>query len=384
MNRDEQISAAQLAILTRYNLLADCSDLDEDVLKRIGKGLPNVDDGTDPTFASWCDRVVGKGVRLPIARFDYHIAGQTRLSSLRDGYGLAQGILGLEKEQQTSARNYRKEIRRLEADLNGRFLASQSPAASESVALDDFSRSLRDWYGETAHSLRRILWDIKEVEGQFFGHQGPSNKDYRSLLIDTILPKLNRLDGLGFDVKVELHDLPHMQPPAQSIMIYESRVTTIDEYSRKDFTFVVEDVQADILEIAERWPEQTGFAVTSSESKPKLNCHVSVSVEAAHPVDEDEFFHLSCFLQKLFSALAKSGDHVARSILREKVLLCLLLSWTAPCMPARERAEDRRLNETLYGNLTSFNPAHSQTTSDLPAGQIVEHLFSIMQEYLRP
>jgi hypothetical protein len=383
MDREKQIRAAQLAILARYNLVADCSELDETVLERIIKGLPSLTDEDDLTFASWCDQVIGKGIRLPIARFEYHVAGQTRLSSLTDGYDLAQGILGREKEQQASVRTYRREIKRLEAELAVKSSTVESSTTPESIVADDFSRCLRDWYGEASASLRHILWGIKEVDGVFFNHQGLTNRDYRSHLIDVILPTLNRLEGLGFGVKVELHDVSNELLAVKSIIIYESQATTFDEYSRESFAFVVEDVQADILDIAESCLlDPTRLAPTASESRPKLNCQVNVSMGAGHPAGEDEFFHLSCFLQKLFSALAKSSDHVARGILREKVLLCLLLSWTAPCMPARERMEHRWLSEIFDRNLPPHYTAKPRADSDLSAGQIVDHLFSVMREHL--
>lgn len=382
MDREKQIRAAQLAILARYNLLADCSELDETVLERIIKRLPSLADEDDPTFASWCDQVLGKGIRLPIARFEYHVAGQTRLSSLTDGYDLAQGILGREKEQQASVRTYRREIKRLEAELAVKSATVESPTTKEPVVADDFSRCLRDWYGEASTSLRHILWGIKEVEGVFFNHQGLTNRDYRSHLIDVILPTLNRLEGLGFGVKVELHDASRELLAARSIIIYESQAT-FDEDSREGFAFVVEDVQADILDIAGSCLlDPARLTLTASESRPKLNCQVNVSMGVGHPVGEDEFFHLSCFLQKLFSALAKSSDHVARGILREKVLLCLLLSWTAPCMPARERMEHKWLSEIFYRNLPPHYTAKPRAASDLSAGQIVDHLFSVMREHL--
>lgn len=383
MDREKQIRAAQLAILARYNLVADCSELDETVLERIIKGLPSLTDEDDLTFASWCDQVIGKGIRLPIARFEYHVAGQTRLSSLTDGYDLAQGILGREKEQQASVRTYRREIKRLEAELAVKSSTVESSTTPESIVADDFSRCLRDWYGEASASLRHILWGTKEVDGVFFNHQGLTNRDYRSHLIDVILPTLNRLEGLGFGVKVELHDVSNELLAVKSIIIYESQATTFDEYSRESFAFVVEDVQADILDIAESCLlDPTRLAPTASESRPKLNCQVNVSMGAGHPAGEDEFFHLSCFLQKLFSALAKSSDHVARGILREKVLLCLLLSWTAPCMPARERMEHRWLSEIFDRNLPPHYTAKPRADSDLSAGQIVDHLFSVMREHL--
>lgn len=383
MDREKQIRAAQLAILARYNLLADCSELDETVLERIIKRLPNLADEDDPTFASWCDQVIGKGIRLPIARFENHVAGQTRLSSLTDGYDLAQGILGREKEQQTSVRTYRREIKRLEAELAVKSLTVKSPPTPEPIVADEFSRCLRDWYGEASASLRHVLWGIKEVEGAFFSHQGLTNRDYRSHLIDVILPTLNRLDGLGLGVKVELHEVSHERLAAKNIIIYESQATTFDEYGGESFAFVVEDVQADILDIAESCSlGPTRLEPTATESRPKLNCQVNVSMAAGHPASADEFFHLSCFLQKLFSALAKSSDHVARGILREKVLLCLLLSWTAPCMPARERMEHKWLSEIFYRNLPPHYTAKPLEAPDLSAGQIVDHLFSVMREHL--
>ena len=383
MDREKQIRVAQLTILTRYNLLADCSGLDETALKHIIKGLPNLADEDDLTFASWCDQVIGKGIRLPIARFENYVAGQTRISSLTDGYELAQGVLGQEKELQATVRTYRRKIKRLEADLAAQLLITESPADPEPIVPDSFSICLRDWYRETTCSLRHILWGIKGVEGSIFNNKGPTNRDYRSRMMDFILPTLNRLEGLGFGVKVELHDVSHKLPVIQNIMIYESQATTFGQYGGESFTFVVEDVQADILEVAALCTEQKRLETYASESRPKLDCHVSVSVGAAHPVSEDEVFHLSCFLQKLFSALAKSGDYVARGILREKVLLCLLLSWTAPCMPARERMDHKRLSEIFYQKMTPHHEAELRATSDLPAGQIVEHLFSIMQDHIR-
>jgi hypothetical protein len=378
MDIQKQVRAAQLAILTKYNLLADCSGLDESALKRIIKGMSAPGDKDDPTFASWCDQVLGKGVRLPIARFDYDIPGQTKISSLADGYELAQGVLDGKKEYQASLKAYRQAIRQLEADR-----AVESPAVANSVLPDAFSRSLRDWYGRAVVPLRTILWEIKEVEGEFFNHQGAANRDYRACLIDAILPALRDLEGLGFNVDVQLHEVSRPNSVPQHIVIFDSRFPAFDGYSHDSFTFVVENVQPDLLEIADQYSGPARLNMPVNEVGTKFNCHVSVSAENVPHCNDDERFHLSCFLQKIFSALAKSSDSVARGILREKVLLCLLLSWTAPCMPAREQMKNILLSDIFHKLSKPTQAARLNTTPDIPAGQIADHLFFLLEEHFR-
>jgi hypothetical protein len=56
---------------------------------------------------------------------------------------------------------------------------------------------LKYWYHETTGYLHNILWEIKEVDGHIFDHQGQLNRDYRQQLVEIILRALNGLAALG-------------------------------------------------------------------------------------------------------------------------------------------------------------------------------------------
>src|SRR5690606_3982358 len=93
---------------------------------------------------------------------------------------------------------------------------------------------------------------------------------------------------------------------------------------------------------------------------------------------EEELFHLGCFLQKLFEAVAKSGDHRPRGSLREKMILCELLYKTAPCMlPYRP---DRGMPSLLEA-ARMLDRSHVVDKWDVSARMVVGHVNACLPNY---
>lgn len=377
MDLEKKARAAQLSVLSKYGVLADFSTLEEAELDRVLKGAVPAGAAQDMTFASWCDQLLGPGRRVPVARFDDPIAGQTRLSNLAVGHDLAKSLKARDKQLQTLIKTSQKEIEQLQAELQTLRQVQAHTASAEPVS--NIAGALRNWYVDTTTSLHDILWEIKEIEGAIFNLQGKLNRDYRKRLVEIILHALDHLEHLGFHAVVELRDASLQEPVAPTVVLHHNQPLEDEEFEFEGFAFVVEGIQADVLEAASEYL-YLGQALPAVDRHPRFNCHVNVTVSRRHALGEDELFHLSCFMYKLFEAMARSGDHRPRGTLREKVILCLLLSCTAPCMPARsQRPELLGLQDTFYKGHGPFASDDQHSDPNVSAGKIVEHLLHILQ-----
>ncbi|MGV8863179.1 MAG: hypothetical protein ACOH2T_18690 [Pseudomonas sp.] len=379
MSLEKKAKAAQLSVLSKYGVLADFSALEDAALDRALKGGVGKAIAQDLTFASWCDQLLGPGERLPVARFDGPVAGQTKLTKLAAGHDLVQSLKTRERQLQTSLKAAQSEIARLRSEVQ----AFQKTRAGSGVIdpISDIAQQLRSWYHRITPPLHRVVWDINEVEGAIFENQGPLNRDYRKQLVEIILNGLADLEYCGFSIDVELRSASSKEPIAPSVVLHRSRSCDSDEYGLGAFEFVVEGVQPDALNTISEplWQERESQSINENI---RYNCHVKVAHHQRLDIDEAEIFHLSCFMHKLFEAMARSSDRRSRGTLREHVILCLLLSCTAPCMPAATGRQDLpQLQDTFYGGHTP--PARRDGGPNASAGKVVEHLFQILHAQTR-
>lgn len=366
----QKVRAAQLSVLSKYGVLADFSALEEAQLDRALRGTIPAGTAQEMTFASWCDQLLGQGTRLPVARFDESVAGQTRISSLAAGSELAKSIKSRERQLQTVIKAAQQEL----ADLRQlqRHGASTEPKP-------DFARALDYWYRETTAPLHRILWEIKEIEGALFDYQGQLNRNFRQQIVEVILNALSALESFGIWTEVVLRDGSLRDPTTPPIVMRHSHPLEDETGGAECFDFVVEGLQADVLEAVNEFLNP-GQMLPPISRDARFNCNVSVSVSRRNALSEDELFHLSCFLHKLFEAMARSGDHRPRGTLREKVILCLLLSFTAPCTPTRARLPEMLcLQDTFYSEYGAPTSDGKSTDLNISAGRIVEHLLRVLR-----
>ncbi len=370
MDRERKISAAQLRALSKYGVLADFSKLEDAELNRVIKGSVPAKAAQDMTFANWCEQLLGKGRRVPVARFESSIAGQTLLNKLAVGREVAESLRARERQHNAALKAVQQTQAKPQIPLESQ--TRQSPnERSFGIAAD-----LRDWYTGMTRPLHDILRDIKEVEGEIFNYKGKSNRDYRTQLVQTILSSLNHLDQLGFGCEVKLWDLPPLDPVAPPIVLYHSQQLEAGDFSEIDF--VVKEIRADVLEAASEFffLEQT---LPDIDKRPRFACHVKVATSRRPDLSDGELSHLSCFLYKLFEALARSGDGRPRGTLREQIILCLLLSHTAPCMPARsERPKMQDLQDTFYREDTTRTSKSLLDDPNISAGRVVEYLLQFL------
>lgn len=376
MNQKKKAQAAQISVLLEYGVLADFSGATDEVLAQFKTGVTVLNKAEDLTFANWCNQVLGDGVRLPVARFDPAVPGKTRIGRLVDGADFAQGFQELNRAQQQQIRALKKEIRKLETALHDRSPSTLDPDRPYPASPDTLGRELCNWYSTTSQSLRLVLADVKEVEGVFLNPQGHLNRDYRESLVESIMRSLEHLASLDFSVEVRLQAKSRKPPILPPILLFKShRHSDIEGYN-KGFSLVVENVEPDIIEFTRLYSGRHEMP-NLDDLDAHLDCEVSVAAHERLPLSEDEIFHLSCFLQKLFSALAKSGNHRPRGNLREQILLCLLLSWTAPCMTARAGLEHKALHLAAIPHDGDTPPS-----ADLSAAKITDHLFSILDNHV--
>lgn len=377
---EKKAKAAQLCVLKKYGVLADFSGLDEAVLDRILKGRLPAGAAQELTFANWCDQMLGQGTRVPIARFDHQVAGQTRFGNLAAGCDLSSSLKTLDRQFQAQLKASQQEVEQLKVELNT--LRQSRARAALFDPLSDAAKALQFWYHDTTDPLHRILWEIKEIEGGIFDHQGQLNRDYRQQLVEIILRALNGLESLGFCIEAELRDTSLKAPVFPSVVLHRSHSIEGADLGVDGFEFEVKDVQPDVL-VAASECLFLGHDLPAIDKHHRFNCHVKVSVSQRLALGEDELFHLSCFMHKLFEAMARSGDGRPRGTLREKVILCLILSSTAPCMPARLNGlEMLRLQDTFYRGHKPFALDRSDPDSDVSAGKIVEHFFHTLHAHI--
>lgn len=373
MGLEKKVREAQLNVLIKYGVLADFSGVEESVLDRAIKGSVPAGAAQDLTFAAWHDQLLGPIERVPVARFHGDVAGQTRFSNLTDGDGLAKAVKARDKQAQNSLKAAQAEIAKLQAELA---TLRQRAALCENVSED--AGRLRDWYSLVTPDLHRILWDVKEIQGAIFDHQGKLNRDFRQQLVKIILNALVDLELRGFCVDVELRDDSPRKEKSPTIVLHRSQPSGEDARQREGFNFTVPGVQPDVLEAASEliWPRPV---LPPVDSQIRYTCYVNIGVHPQALVGEDDIFHLSCFMHKLFEAMARSGDHRPRGALREKVILCLLLAFTAPCMPARLRRQKLPgLKEIHFSDQVNRAMQDSKDDSNASSGKIVEYLLRVM------
>ena len=199
----------------------------------------------DLTFAHWCDQLLGPGERLPVARFDNPVPGQIRLGKLAVGQDLAASLKSRDRQFQARLKASEQEVIRLQGELQE--LRQTKPALALMEPVGEDARRLKYWYHETTGYLHNILWEIKEVDGHIFDHQGQLNRDYRQQLVEIILRALNGLAALGFFIKAELCDASSKEPVLPSVMLHHNPADPDEAHLLEGFAFVVEDVQPDVL-----------------------------------------------------------------------------------------------------------------------------------------
>lgn len=371
MDRGKKARAAQLSVLKKYGVLADFSALEETQLDRLIKAQVSARSAQDMTFAAWCEQLLGPGQRVPIARFDYDVAGQTRMHTLADGSEFAAGLKSLERQHQAALKEAQRQ--QPQAQTSGALLP-EVPMPAEPCAV---VRLLRDWYFDTTRPLHRLLWEIKEIEGKLFEQQGAANRDYRAQLIQTVVQALGDLESLGFACEVELRDDSPVGECAPPLVLHRSPPLEAEESSR--FEFVVEKIQADVLAGVSEYLA-LGQSYPAVDKQDRFNCYVKVTVDRRNGLSDDELSHLSCFLYKLFEAMGRSTDRRPRGALREQVILCLLLSGTAPCMPVRlQLPKLHRLQDTSYPGASVHLSDSSAEDPNLSAGKVVEYLLRVLR-----
>ncbi|MCQ4227288.1 hypothetical protein [Stutzerimonas stutzeri] len=364
---EDKRKAAQLAVLKKYGLLADFSALTGPELDRVLKCSVSAKAARDMTFAHWCDQILGPNKRVPVARFD-KAAGQNRLCNITVGSDLADRLKADDKETQTF-------IRTLQHELDaGKKLQTAAPSAEPGT---DIEKALRDWYRMTSSPLSRILQDIKDIEGAIFDNQGQQNRDHRKNIAKAILDAVQDLAHLGFRTEVTLREKTSADAVVIPLVVPHRYADEPEEGGLEHIRLVVGEVQADVFEAA-RGYRHTDQALPAVDADLRFECQVSLSIQR-HALKEADLFHLSCFVRKLFEAMARSGDRRSRGALRETVILCLLLSRTAPCSVAIAQRPRPLYEQYTLHDMNGSLELHKSVDFDLSAGKIVEHMFNIMQ-----
>lgn len=377
MSVEKKVRAAQLSVLGKYGVLTDLSGLQQSELDRALKGAVPLAAAQQMTYATWCKQLFGQRqeCRVPVARFDDEITGQTKFTSLTQGQELARGFKARERQLQAEIKAAKEEAAKLREEL----AASRPKPVAEApdTQASWFQRGLAYWYSDVTQPVHSMLWEIKEIDVPIFEHQGALNRAYRGRLVEIILSALQGLEHLGFFVDAELRDMSAKDPIAP-VVLHRSRLASADEFYADGFSFVVEKVQTAVVVTADAFIHEER-TLPSEHAKLRFDCHVSLRCKepVGVVVTEDDLHHLSCFLYKLFESMARSGDGRPRAAVREGLILCLLLSRTAPCVtrdaPGWELPALQDVFHRGYGNRQDIEDPN------VSAGKILEHLFTFMR-----
>lgn len=308
MDRDTLVQQVQLNILERYDVLLDCSEIDDSTLSKLSKRLPRAN-GEHSTFARWCDHVLGDH-RPAVARFEYPV-GQTRIDTLR--LGMRKGLSNREKALTAEIESLKKQINTLQA---GQSAVSPPVQHAPDIEQVHWENAWQHFYAGRRGVLHNLLADVRDIEGHIFDAQGERNRNYREVFDEGIRFMLEGLQRLGFIVDVTLTTAKEQGFKSQCFDYY--RTLEQDDQFDRLLSFEVKEMPTDIL------------APVPEAVSDKSICNVSLYRGGAERATAEEIAHLGAFLHRMFSALAKTADHVPRGGLREHLLLALMLSWSAP------------------------------------------------------
>lgn len=355
MDREELEQWVQFRILKRFDVLVDCSYLETSLLKKLANRLPRTT-GENLTYAAWCKQVFGSGIRPRVAINHKEVVGQTRLSSM--GLGLASE---LRRQQRTL-----KELQsRLDQSLEERS-ASLEAAPTRLPAIETReSWGWRNFYAGGWRGLRRLLGKVESVGyGHIFDYQGATNRDYRVELIELVRSTLADAAQVGFGVNA-MFPAEKIEDVAVAARVFYSSPGEAPRYSVG--RFVVNEMPTDILHLTDSFHQQASEEVGDE----KASLFVEVYELGTAPPLGDAVQHFIHYLQKLFQALAKSADSVPRGVLREKILLSLMLSISAPNCSLEPSLADLHLPSWRSPYDDDWNISEEQKF-DLDPGSIVD------------
>ncbi|MBI6752045.1 hypothetical protein [Pseudomonas syringae] len=315
MDREELEQWVQFRILKRFDVLVDCSYLETSLLKKLANRLPRTT-GENLTYAAWCEQVFGSGLRPRVAINHQEIAGQTRLGSL--GLGLASEL----RRQQRALKEVQSRL-----DQNSEKRSTPPEAAPTPLPSIETSESWgwRNFYSGGWRGLRRLLGKVENVgHGHIFDYQGATNRDYRVELIELVRSTLADVEQVGFGVNATFPG-EKIEEVADAARVFYGSSREVLKYSVG--SFVVSEMPTDILHLTDSFHQQASEEVRDEKASLFVEVYELGTTE---PLDDEAVQHFINYLQKLFQALAKSADSVPRGVLREKILLGLMLSISAP------------------------------------------------------
>jgi hypothetical protein len=354
MERNTLIQHVQLNILERYDVLLDCSKLDDHTLARLSKRLPKVN-GAHTTFASWCEHVLGD-MRPAVARFGPAVPGQMHVEKLR--LGLSERLKLREKAQKVEVKQLHKRIAELQAE---RSAVSVDRQPNNDIKRSEWIHRWQCFYAKPRDMLLDLLEDVKDIEGPHREYQGEPNSTFRAEIVQAVRGLLEQLQYFGFGIDVKLVSHEKLGFKSQSINFFR----TLDqlEGGSRLFSFQVDKMPTDIA------PKPTE-GITD-----KSTCHFTLHRGYADDFTDDEIEHLGAFLHKLFAALAKSANYVPRGGLRENLMLSLMLSWSAPGIASNgvvHRAPAFRIK------MASEEPGSSRDDTELNPAEVFGRLAKTM------
>lgn len=346
---EEKTEAAQLAVLKKYGVLADFSELEAAEIDLVLKLRVSKADARYLTLAQWCDQLIGPDYRVPVARF-VAVPGQTQVSNLCIGTALGTYFAELEREHKREVQNCEAEIHRLRTELAAlekkhekeeqswrndfqrihEELAQYKRAgeATPCATVLDESSGLNDVYFGMITRLQQTLGGVVDFNGS--NYSGPYNKHCRDKLFEILAFAFKHFESLGLSFRVAVFESSSLYREASRIC-YQSEPDERYDYHHA-MVLVIKDMPYEVFASPDQSNRVEGI---------RYDFHVDVAIDSAMELSFDDVQHLGKILHRLYEAIKRSGDNRPRGALREQIVLCLLLLITAPCMMPRRIEEGR-------------------------------------------
>lgn len=345
---EEKTEAAQFAVLKKYGVLADFSELEAAEIDQVLKLGVSKGDAPSLTLAQWCKGLIGSNRRVPVARFEA-VPGQTQVSSLcigttlgthfaelerkhkrnvaceREIHRLRSELAALEKRHEEEEQSWRNDLQRMHEELTQ---YKRAGGATPCATVLDESSGLNDVYFGMITRLQQTLGGVVDFNGS--NYSGPYNKHCRDKLFEILAFAFKHFESLGLSFRVAVFESSSLYREASRIC-YQSEPDERYDYHHA-MVLVIKDMPYEVFASPDQSNRVEGI---------RYDFHVDVAIDSAMELSFDDVQHLGKILHRLYEAIKRSGDNRPRGALREQIVLCLLLLITAPCMMPRRIEEGR-------------------------------------------
>lgn len=372
------IYRAQKKIFLEHGIICDLSLLDRDDLEKI---LQSKTKETPATYAGFRDSILSYN-ETPIASFEKNIDGRRNLYKLKiDDFqsGLNKDI----KKQIKEKKLLEKEIKELKEKIsilsieNTALRKTENPIKKYETNYDKILSGIYIDCYEKINSLIARALNSDQTSGGIDDFIGPTNQQFRTYLIKITRELLLSIESIGVKTRISLDHVFYSEPNEAFEIIFtgifekESNENHLKEKIYKNKLFSVSDtiehdnsleyklyqtIEFPINEYIYQYKknkttntieyiECTGLnkIIKSTEGrkensldeylKDSKKINLKISINECSILTPNDNIHLLYFITELFEAISRCSPNRPRGALREQLMICNMLAFSAPCSP---------------------------------------------------